>query len=104
MSFFTETAAGNRGEGNIAGSISGDLVGQRDGRGSQIERIRTEAQGRCPEEGAYIGAEEIIRESISGDSAGQKKDEGSFRGNRQNVFELGVAHAERVVLAPSPTH
>jgi hypothetical protein len=29
-------------------------------------------------------------------------DEGSFRGNRQNVFELGVAHAERVVLALSP--
>jgi len=28
-------------------------------------------------------------------------DEGSFRGNRQNVFELGVAYAERVVLAPS---
>jgi hypothetical protein len=27
-------------------------------------------------------------------------DEGSFRENRQNVFELGVADAERVVLAP----
>jgi len=48
------------------------------------------------------GAAGAIRESISRDSAGQKPDEGSFRGNRQNVFELGVAHAERVVLAPNP--
>jgi len=51
---------------------------------------------------AIIKAEGIIRESISGDLVGQKTDEGSFRGNRQNVFERGVADAERVVLAPSP--
>jgi hypothetical protein len=49
-----------------------------------------------------IGPKGVIRESISGDFVGQKPDEGSFWGNRQNVFELGVAHAERVVLAPSP--
>jgi hypothetical protein len=42
--------------------------------------------------------------SISGDLGGQESDEGSFRGNRQNVFERGVAHAERVVLAPSPAN
>jgi len=31
-------------------------------------------------------------------------DEGSFPGNRQNVFERGLAQAERVVLTPSPAH
>jgi hypothetical protein len=31
-------------------------------------------------------------------------DEGSFPGNRQNVFERGVAYAERVVLALSPAN
>ena len=51
-----------------------------------------------------MGPKGVIRESISGDLAGQKPDEGSFRRNRQNVFELGVAHAERVVLALSPAH
>ena len=51
---------------------------------------------------AIIKAEGIIRESISGDLVGQETDEGSFRGNRQNVFERGVADAERVVLVPSP--
>ena len=51
-----------------------------------------------PKPRGFIGA------SISGDLAGQEADEGSFRGNRQNVFERGVAHAERVVLAPSPTN
>jgi len=101
---FPDEAAGSGAAGIVWVSISGDLVGRRDGRGSQIERIRAVAQGRCPEEGVYIGAEEIIGESISGDSVGQKKDEGSFRRNHQNVFELGVAHAERVVLVPSPTH
>ena len=50
------------------------------------------------------GAEGVIRESISRDLVGQKPDEGSFRGNRQNVSERGVAHAERVVLALSPVH
>ena len=47
-------------------------------------------------------AEGVIRESISRDLVGQKPDEGSFRGNRQNVSERGVAHAERVVLVPNP--
>ena len=51
---------------------------------------------------AEKGAEGVIRESISRDLVGQKPDEGSFRGNRQNVSERGVAHAERVVLVPSP--
>jgi hypothetical protein len=46
----------------------------------------------------------IIGVSISGDLAGQEPDEAGFRGNRQNVFERGVAHAERVVLAPSPAN
>ena len=55
-----------------------------------------------PEQAASIGPEGIAGGSISGDLAGQKADEGSSRGNRQNVFERGVAYAERVVLAPSP--
>jgi len=47
---------------------------------------------------------DVVDGSISGDLAGQEPDEGSFPGNRQNVFERGVAHAERVVLAPSPAN
>jgi hypothetical protein len=54
------------------------------------------------EEAVELGAEGNIRESISRDLVDQKPDEGSFRGNRQNVFERGVANAERVVLVLSP--
>jgi len=49
-------------------------------------------------------AEGIIGASISGDLAGREPDEGSFRGNRQNVFERAVADGERVVLAPNPAN
>jgi hypothetical protein len=55
-------------------------------------------------EGGEHRAEGIVKVSISDDLAGLKPGEGSFRGNRQNVFERGVADAERVVLAPSPAH
>jgi hypothetical protein len=49
-------------------------------------------------------AEDVLGASIGGDLAELEAGEGSFRGNRQNVFERGVAHAERVVLPPSPAN
>jgi hypothetical protein len=71
-------------------------------RGDYFCVIRSKGAGAIPAGGLWKRAEGIIGVSMSGDLAGRGRDEGSFRGNRQNVFELGVAHAERVVLAPSP--
>ncbi len=49
-------------------------------------------------------AEGVVGASLGGDLAGPEPGEGSFRGNRPNVFERGLAQAERVVWAPSPAN
>jgi hypothetical protein len=49
------------------------------------------------EQAASIGPEGIAGGSISGDLAGQKADEGSSRGNRQNVFERGCSGGKRIL-------
>jgi hypothetical protein len=60
--------------------------------------------GAMPEGGEIIGPEGCRRSEHRGDLAVPETGEGSFPGNRQNVFERGLAQAERVVLAPRPTN
>jgi hypothetical protein len=70
------------------------------GGSSSYGRWRVGDARRRPKQAARMAAEPDIGKVQPGSVA----DEGSFWGNRQNVFERGLAQAERVVLAPSPAH